>query len=110
MGTVRLTDSYDERFGFQARGCFYCRYKSEPLLVAAAAAAVTVVLWAVVYNIIVAPQASALLYIAALFMDSAVFFCVGMGAVRVILGGKSFCTRRTTANFVSIWKRGRIKS
>lgn len=81
--------AYEERFGFQARGCFYCRYKSEPLLVAAAAA-ITVALWTVAYLIIVAPQASPLLYIAALFMVSAVFFCVGMGAIRVILGGKKF--------------------
>ena len=109
MGTVRLTDSYEERFGFQARGCFYCRYKSEPLLVAAAAAAVTVVLWAVVYNIIVAPQASALLYIAALFMDRAVFFCVGMGAVRVILGGKKFLYEADNSEFRIYMEKGKDK-
>lgn len=108
MGTVRLTDSYYERFGFQARGCFYCRYKYE-LPLAAAVAAAALALWAAAYRVVVAPQASPLLYAAALLMISAVFFCVGAGAVRVVLGGKKFLYEADDAEFRVYTEKGKDK-
>lgn len=108
MGTMRLTDSYNERFGFRARGCFYCRYKYEPPL-AAAVVVVTLTLWGVAYRFVVAPQASVLLYAAALLMDCAVFFCAGVGALRVVLGGKKFLYEADDNEFRVYAERGRDK-
>lgn len=108
MGTVILTDAYEERFGFKAMGCFYCRYKSEPLLLAAVAA-VTIALWAVVYRVIVLPQSSPMLGPAALFLDCAVFFCIGGGAMRVVLGGKKFLYEADGKEFRIYYEKGKDK-
>ncbi|MDE7192862.1 MAG: hypothetical protein K2O14_02725 [Oscillospiraceae bacterium] len=89
MGTLRTGDSYEERFGFHARGSINLRNKKEPILVAAVVA-VTVALWVVAYIYVVLPQASPLLALAALAMVSVAFFCVGGGAVRVVLAGEKF--------------------
>lgn len=89
MGTLRTGNSYEERFGFKAKGSFNCRNKMEPILVVIVVA-VTVALWIVAYLNIVAPQFSPVNAITAFFLVSAVFFCIGGGAVRVVLAGDRF--------------------
>lgn len=105
MGTLRTGNSYEERFGFKAKGSFNCRNKKEPVLVAVVVA-VTVALWFAAYLYIVDPQASVLLYVLALFMVSAVFFCIGGGAVRVVMAGDRFFYEADEKEFRIYKERG----
>lgn len=105
MGTLKTGNSYEERFGFKAKGIFNCRNKKEPILVAVVVA-VTVALWFEAYLYIVDPQASMLLYVLALFMVSAVFFCIGGGAVRVVLAGNRFFYEADEKEFRIYKERG----
>lgn len=90
MSLFRSGNSYEERFGFHAKGSFNLRSaKWEPVLLVITAAA-TLALWFTALILIVFPQDSPLLYLAALVMVSAVCFCIGGGAVRVVLSGEKF--------------------
>ena len=106
MGTLRTGNSYEERFGYHAKGSINLRNgKWEPVLTVAVIT-VTVLLWWVAFRYIVVPQDSPLLYVLALFLVSAVFFCIGEGAVRVVMTGEKFLYEADEKEFRIYRERG----
>lgn len=105
MGTLRIGNSYEDRFGFHAKGSFNCKYKSEPFLLAVVIAA-TAAMWWVAFLRIVSPQMSPMIYAMALALISAVFFLIGVGAVRVVLAGGKFFYEADDKEFRIYKERG----
>ncbi len=105
MSTIRTGNSYEERFGFSAKGSFNCRNKKEPILIAVVVAA-TLALWFVAYLNIVAPQFVPLLRLLAFVLVTAVCFCIGGGAVRVVMAGNRFFYEADEKEFRIYRERG----
>lgn len=90
MGTLRTGSSYEERFGYHAKGSINLRNgKWEPVLIVIVVA-VTVALWVAAFKYFVLPQDSPLLAFCAFVIVSVPIFCVGGGAVRVVMSGEKF--------------------